>query len=115
MAKKKRDLWIIEFTSIDPSQDATVAYKSREEAIDIAAEFAKDQAKNDLEQFEWKPGEEAPERLKSILGLLEQGKKEEAILEWLDYQGEYDPDEKIAIGPSGSVSDSPWDFPRAAK
>lgn len=116
MAKKtKRDLWIIEFTSIDPSRDSTVAYDSRQEAMDVAASFVKDHAKEELERFEWGPEDEAPGKLKAILGFLKQGKKEDALLEWLDYQGEYNPDESIAIGPSGSVSDSPWDFPRAAK
>lgn len=113
--KKKRNLWIIQFGSIDPSQDATVAYESREEAVEIAADFVRDQAKSELEGIGWEPGDEAPEKLKEILELLKQGKKEGAIVEWLDYQGEYDPSEKIAIGPSGSVSDSPGDFPRAEK
>lgn len=113
--KKKRELWIIQFGNIDRSRDATVAYESREEAVEIAADFARDQAKIELEQIEWDPGDEAPKKLKEILELLKQGKKEDAIVEWLDYQGDYDPREKIAIGPSGYVSDSPGDFPLAAK
>lgn len=116
MAKRKRrDLWVIEFTSIDPSRDATVAYEGRDEAVGVAADFVRDNAKGELEQFEWEPGDEAPETLKAILGLLDRGKKEEAVVGWLEYQGEHEPNERIAIGPSGSVSDSPWDFPVAAK
>lgn len=116
MAKrKKRELWIIQFGSIDPSLDSTVAYESREEAVNVAADFVRDQAKEELEGIGWEPGDEAPEKLKGILELLRQGKKEDAIIEWLDYQNEYDPREKIAIGPSGSVSDSPGDFPKARK
>lgn len=116
MAKKKKlDLWIIQFGNIDPSQGATVAYESREEAVEIAADFVRDQATSELEEIGWEPGDEAPEKLSGILDLLKQGKKEHAIVEWLDYQGEYDPSEKIAIGPSGSVSDSPGDFPMVEK
>lgn len=116
MAKhKKRDLWIIQFGSIDPSQDTTLAYESREEAVNIAADFVRGRAQEELEGIGWGPEDEAPEKLKGILELLKQGKKEDAIIEWLDYQGEYDPNEKIAIGPSGSVSDRPGDFPKAEK
>jgi len=110
--KKARELWIIEFTSIDPSQDATVAYDSREEAVKVAVDFIKDEAKGELEGIGWEPDDEAPKMLRDILGLLEQGKKEEAIQVWLEYQGEYDPREKIALGPSGLVSGKPRDFPR---
>lgn len=116
MAKKKRggsELWVIEFHNIDPSREATVAYKSRKEAIDVAAEFVGDQAKYDLESYGWEEGDEAPEMLKSILKNLKEGKKEDAIVEWLGYQREYDPREGISIGPSGLVSDSPFDFPRS--
>lgn len=106
-----RDLWVIEFSSVDTSQDATVAYGSRKEAIDAAVDFVKYHAKEERGAFEWKPEDPAPEVLDQILTDIKQGKMEEAIMGWLDYQSEYDPDEKIAIGPSGSVSDSAGDFP----
>lgn len=114
MAKAKRkthDLWIIEFRSIDPSRDATVAYESRAEAIKVAINFIQNNAKDELERFEFEPGDEAEELLRNILRDLEAGKVEDAIMGWLDYQGEFEPDEKFAIGPSGSVSNSPMDFP----
>jgi hypothetical protein len=111
MAKgKKRELWVIEYTGMDPSRDATVAYRSREEAVGAAADFIREAANYWLEALEWDPADKAPEMLKEILRDLDEGKVDNAIMGWLDYQGEYDPDDRIAIGPSGSVSQSPHDF-----
>lgn len=109
--KKGRDLWVIEFTSIDSSQDSIVAYESRKEAVGVAVDFIQDEARRWLEELEWEPGDQAPEMLEGILKSVADKKFDEAIVGWLEYQGEYEPDERIAIGPSGSVSDSPGDFP----
>lgn len=113
MAKKLggRDLWIIEYKNIDPSRDAIVAYESRKEAIEAAADFVRAAAEGELEGIGWEPEDEAPKMLKEILRSFEEGSLEDAIVEWLEYQSEYDPNERIAIGPSGSVSDRAHDFP----
>lgn len=108
--KKKRDLWIIEYTGNDPSREATVAYRSRAEALRAATDFIREAVKYDLEGFNWGPEDEQPGMLKEILQDLDKGKVDDAIVGWLEYQGEYEPDERIAIGPSGLVSDSPHDY-----
>src|SRR3990170_4834253 len=109
MAKmKKRDTWIIEWTGVDPSRDATVAYPSRAEAVDIAAEFIREAAEYWLEALEWDSENKAPGMLKEILRDLDERKVDDAIMGWLEYQEEFDPDDRMAIGPSGSVSDSPY-------
>jgi hypothetical protein len=111
MAKgKKHDLWIIEFTSIDPSRDTTLAYRSRAEAVEAAVDFIRGGANHWLEALEWEPDNPAPEMLKSVLRALDDGRRDDAIIGWLEYQEEYNPDDRIAIGPSGSVSQSPLDY-----
>lgn len=111
MAKRKgasRNRWIIEFRSIDPSRDAIVAYKTKVEAIYVAADFVADTAKLELDTF----GDdfEAAEDLKELIAMVKSGMLVEAVEGWLEYQNEYDPEDKIAIGPAGSVSDKPHDF-----
>jgi hypothetical protein len=110
MAKRTGDLWVIEFDSPDSSQCFTNAYHSKAEAVDIAIGWIKDSAQRELDQFEWKSGEEAPEMLKEILQQIDQNQYDEAIYGWLEYQSEYDPEETIAIGPSGQVSERASDY-----
>lgn len=106
----KNGAWIVEYTSSDPSQDETVAYDSREEAVAAAADFAGEKAKSELDGIEWEPEDEAPELLQEIVAAAGDGRHDAAVSLWLEYQNEYDPDEKIAIGPSGSVGSGPADF-----
>jgi len=105
----KKGTWIIEWTEDDSSRDTTVAYDTKEEAIEIAAEFAAKKAHDELTCFEW-DDDEAVEMLEEVIKLYEEKDPVGAIKAWLDYQNEYDPDERIAIGPSGSVSDRATDF-----
>lgn len=106
----KQERWVIEYGGQDPRQEATVAYDNRGEAVQAAIDFIKRQAQEELERFEWEPDDPAPEDLKQILGHIEQGRTVDAIVEWLEYQGDYNPDETIALGPSGSVSANPSEF-----
>lgn len=111
--KKKRGSrtpWIIEITSVDPSRDATTAYRSRKAAIEEAIHFITGAAKDELEGIEWEKDDEAPTALKAILDDIAAGRFDAAITGWLDYQGDFDPGDKIALGPSGSVSDKSHDF-----
>ncbi len=111
MAKKKGERWVIEFKSVDPSRDIKVAYDNRAKAVEAALDFIKDAAKSELKDIEWQEGDDAPEMLNEVLDAIKDQDADEAIIGWLRYQQEYNPEEGIAIGPSGSVSDSPWDFP----
>jgi len=106
--KKRR--WVIKFMGPDSSSESTDAYDSQEEAIDVAVGWIKSTAEGELNDFEWDEGDEAPEKLRSILAHIQKRELIEAISEWLDYQEESDPQEKIAIGPSGSVSTNAGDF-----
>lgn len=115
LSGKRRDPWIIKFTDSGAREEGIVSYRNREEAIKAAVDFVGTEAKNELDRFEWEPDDEAPTLLKEILKSISNKKHDEAIVSWLEYQSNFDPEEKIAIGPSGSVSDSPWDFsPRKA-
>jgi hypothetical protein len=114
MAKRPRERWSIEYRNIDPGREETVAYKGRQEAMAAALYFIKDAAKSELEDIEWEEGDEAPETLKSILKSVEEEDSDEAVIGWLEYQRDYGPlDREIAIGPSGYVSDMPWELPEA--
>lgn len=111
MAKRKgssRNRWIIEVRSIDPSRDAVVAYKTKVEAVYAAADFVATAAKFELDTF----GDdfEAAEDLKELIAMVKSGMLVEAVEGWLEYQSEHDPEEKIAIGPAGSISDQSHDF-----
>lgn len=110
MPKRSRDLWIIEFDSPDSSLCFTNAYPSKEAAVKMAISWIRNVANLELDQFEWKPGEAAPEMLKEILKAIDEKRFDDAIYDWLEYQSEYDPEETIAIGPSGQVSDSASDY-----
>lgn len=102
------DTWIITFTNIDPSRNATLAYRDRAEALGVAAEFVKGAAQRELEDIDWED-EEAPTMLRDVLAKVDVDPAA-AIMGWLEYQQEYDPSETIALGPSGAVSASPGDF-----
>jgi len=113
------DMWVIEYTDSGARETDIIAYKNRAEALDAASEFVRTAAEDaikEIESFERSQGDdEETEVLKEMLAHVKAGRKEEAVFAWLDYQHERNTDQKIAIGPSGSVSDSPWDFPSAAK
>lgn len=107
--KSRKDLWIVEFQSPDSSHEGIVAYANRAEAVGAACGFIKYQAKEELEGIEWTEPE-APDLLKQALAAIEAHKWDEAIYAWLEFQNEFDPQDKIAIGPSGDVSDRASDF-----
>ena len=107
--RPKRDLWVIEFESPDSSQCFTNAYPSKEKAVAAAVAFIEYTAKDELEGIDWDEPE-APALLKAALDAIKSKKFDDAIMSWLEYQGDFDPQEKISIGPSGSVSDSPHDY-----
>lgn len=109
-ARRRRDAWLVRFESVDPSRDATLSYKNRALAVSAAARFARSEAERELEDIQWDPGEEAPEMLRGVVALANAGSDREAVLGWLEYQSEYDPPERIEIGPSGFLSGSPHDF-----
>lgn len=103
---QKGGKWVIELSNIDSSRNITRAYNSREDALEVAANWAKEMAKHELDQFEWDEGDEAPEDLKAIILAAESADYLDAVQKWLDYQGDYDPGETMALGPSGSVTDN---------
>ena len=109
MSKRSKELWVIEFSSPDPSSESTNAYHSREEAVEHACRWIKYTAKQELDGIEWSD-DEAPKLLREALAAIEEGRQDDAILSWLEFQQEYDPDEQISIGPSGEVSPLPGDF-----
>lgn len=109
-SESKKEKWIIEYTDIDSSRDATVAYDSRAKAIEAAFDFVRIQAQDEHSAFVWEQHDEAPKKLLKILEDVKAEKKDAAIVGWLEYQSEFDPQEKIALGPSGSVSDRAHDF-----
>lgn len=110
MAKRKNALWVIEFTSPDPSSESTNAYHTRKEAIDHACAWIKYNAEQDLESIGWGDDDEAPKLLRQALDAIKAKRFASAVWAWLEYQNEYDPSEKIAIGPSGYVSDRASDW-----
>jgi len=109
-AKKRDDPWIIKFTDRGAREEDIVSYKNRKEAIEVAIDFIGTQVKRELEDIGWEPEDEAPAMLNGILKSISDKKNDEAIVSWLEYQSEFDPQESIAIGPSGSVSSSSLDF-----
>jgi len=111
--KKHQDdeMWVIEFTSPDPACTFTNAYPSRQKALEAAGDFIKYQAKEELDGIGWE-SDEAPTLLKAALEAVAKGRLDDAVTSWLEYQDEYDPSEKIAIGPSGQTSGRSMDFHR---
>lgn len=110
MPKKSRDeLWIIEFQSPDPSLCFTNAYHNKKEAVERAIGWIKNIANLELDQFEW-TDQIAPDMLREILEAIKNKDYDDAIVQWLDFQEEYDPDEQIALGPSGFVSPRSMDY-----
>lgn len=107
--KRSKELWVIEYSSPDPSHESINAYESRKEAITAAIAFIGYEALEALEGIEWDM-DEAPKLLKEILQSIKDGKYDDAIISWLDFQQEYDNEDQIAIGPSGQVSKSAGDF-----
>lgn len=114
MAKRSKDLWVIEFSSPDPSHEGINAYPSRKEAISAAVAFIGYEAMEALEGIGW-TDPEPPKLLKEILQAIKDGKYDDAIVSWLEFQSEYTPEDVISIGPSGYVSSSPHDFPLEKK
>lgn len=109
-ARRRRDTWLVQYENPDPSRDGTLSYENRARAVEAAARFARRQAERELDDLEWDPGEEAPELLREVIALANAGLDREAVLGWLEYQSEYDPPERIKIGPRGFLSDQPHDF-----
>lgn len=112
MAKKSksRELWAVQFISPDTSREGIMAYHSRKEAIASAVDFIAYEAKEALEGIGWDPDDEAPKLLKAALDAIAAKKFDDAVRAWLEYQDEYDPQDQIAIGPSGDVSSRAMDF-----
>lgn len=110
MPKRPSELWVIEFSSPDPSHEGITAYKNRKEAVTAAVAFIGYEAMESLEGIGW-DNEEVPKMLKEILQAIKDGKYDDAIVSWLEFQREYTPEDVIALGPSGYVSSSPHDFP----
>jgi hypothetical protein len=97
--------WVIEWTGPDTSRESTNAYDSREEALEVAADWAADEAKKAVDEFEWDEGDEEPELLNAVIEAEKNKNYLEAVKQWLDYQDLADPADKISIGPSGQVTD----------
>lgn len=102
------DLWITQYAGVDSSRDSVFAFPDREEAVETAAAFALNAAKEELETF----GDDSQhaEILHEIIDNATAGEYDAAVRTWLEYQQDADPETQLAIGPSGSVSASPWDF-----
>lgn len=115
MSKKSKELWVIEYSSPDPSHEGIRAYPNRKEAVISAIAFIGYEALESLEGIGWEKGDEAPKLLTEILQAIKDGKYDDAIVSWLEFQREYTPEDVIAIGPSGYVSSSPHDFPLEKK
>lgn len=114
MPKRSKELWVIEYSSPDTSHEGIVAYRSRKEAINAAIAWIGYEALEALEGIEWSE-DEAPKLLTEILQAIKEGRYDDAIVSWLEFQEEYTPEDGISIGPSGSVSKSPHDFPLEKK
>lgn len=124
---RKSKRWAIQFESPDTSQEAVTAYDNMQDALEAGTDWIKDQANDDLmndklrkeENAEDDPWEEEDqermELLESILKAIEERRLADAIEQWLEYQGDTDPLEKISIGPSGDVTDSDFEFRRAVE
>lgn len=111
MPKRSKEFWVIEFSSPDPSHESINAYENRKEAVNAAVAFIGYEALEQLEGIGWEKNDEAPKLLTEILQSIKDGKYDDAIVSWLEFQSEYTPEDVIAIGPSGYVSSSPHDFP----
>jgi len=113
-AAGRKQRWIIEWTNIDSSQDATTAYDTKEEAFKVAADWIKETAQRELDSQEFDMSDDydkaVHEQFTIMLDDLKKGDQRSAISQWLDYQGEFEPDEKMAIGPSGNVCERQGDF-----
>lgn len=101
--------WVIEFTSPDPALTFTNAYANRQEAIQAATAFISVQAEEELDGTEWDEPE-APALLNRAIEAIAKGALDDAVEAWLEYQDEFDPSEKIALGPSGQTSGRALDF-----
>jgi len=109
-SKRRREPWVVQFSSPDPSHEGINAYKSRAEAVRAAVAFIGYEAMESLEGIDWDK-DDAPAQLREILQFIKDGKYDDAIVAWLEFQQEYTPEDVIAIGPSGEVSSSPHEFP----
>lgn len=104
------ELWVIEFGSPDPSCCSTNAYHGREEAVEHASRWIEYTAKQELEELEWDAEEAAPGLLQMALSAIKEKRWDDAVVAWLEYQDEYDPQERISLGPSGEISPRAMDF-----
>lgn len=120
--KSKRSRWAIEWESPDTSVEGITTYEDMQEALEAAADWIKNEAGGDLENSRlrkeadsdddpWtEQDEERTDLLKSILNHIKSGALADAIGEWLDYQDDVDRQDRMSIGPSGSVTDRSSDF-----
>lgn len=125
---RKSKRWAIHWQSPDTSQEGTTVYDNMQEALEAACSWIKDQADMELdglrntkkdveagsEHVSWsEEDDEHVELLEGVLKDIEANKLAEAVENWLEYQGDTDPQDRIEIGPSGDVTDSASDFRRS--
>ena len=114
MPRNQEELWVIQYEDVDPSRDGIVAYHSRAEAVEAAADFARTEAVDELDNLGERDLNDEDTSIHDLLeGVIEDataGRFDDAVRQWLAYQNAANPNVRIAIGPSGSVSASEYDF-----
>lgn len=125
--KSRQARWAIHWESPDSSNEGTTAYGNMQEALEAASSWVEGQASDDVENYRirkkadaaddpWETeDQERMDLLQDILKAIKEGRLADAIADWLEYQGDIDPQDKISIGPSGDVTDRDFDFRRAVQ
>lgn len=120
--KSKKSRWVINWHSPDPSQEGTTAYDDMQEALEAATSWIKYEGEQVLENDRLRkqanaaddPWEEQDQErmdlLEKTMSDIAAGRLAEAVVQWLYYQDDVDPQDFIEIGPSGYISSSPMEF-----
>lgn len=96
MAEQKF-VWIVAHSDRSDPEGTPVVFTDRAKAFAAAGEIVKAMASSEIESFEFAPDDPNRAKLDEMLGLVGQGKSEDAVEVWAEYQADTNAESSLSV------------------